>query len=79
MALDSSVKIKIGIIGPCESGKTTLANFLADATESIIEEYYPTHVVRILEFDTVKAYKKFNINTSFQFAPSSFENICFFE
>ncbi len=30
-----------------------LANFLADATENPIEEYQPTHVVRVLEFETV--------------------------
>lgn len=52
MAKDSGISIKIGIIGPCQSGKTTLANFLADATEATIEDYTPTHVVRILEFDT---------------------------
>ena len=65
MAIDSGIKIKIGIIGPCEAGKTTLANFLADATEAIIEDYNPTHVVRILEFDTVsnKLSKVFKYDT----------------
>ena len=53
MAKDSEIKVKVGIVGPCEAGKTTLANFLADATETVIEDYNPTHVVRILEFDSV--------------------------
>ena len=29
MAKDSGIKVKVGIVGPCEAGKTTLANFLA--------------------------------------------------
>ena len=33
MAIDSGVKIKVAFVGPCQSGKTTLSNFLADATE----------------------------------------------
>ena len=53
MAKDSGIKVKVGIVGPCEAGKTTLANFLADATEAVIEDYNPTHVVRVLEFDSV--------------------------
>ena len=53
MAKDSGIKVKVGIVGPCEAGKTTLANFLADATETVIEDYNPTHVVRVLEFDSV--------------------------
>ncbi len=36
-----------------QSGKTMLANFLSDATENPSEEYRPTHVVRILEFEAV--------------------------
>ncbi len=51
MAIDSGLKVKIGLIGPCQSGKTILANFLSDATESLLEDYNPTHVVRVLEFD----------------------------
>lgn len=33
-----------------QSGKTTIANFLADATE-IPYDYHPTQGVRILEFE----------------------------
>ncbi|XP_028513044.1 intraflagellar transport protein 22 homolog isoform X3 [Exaiptasia diaphana] len=44
-------KAKILIIGPCESGKTVLANFLSDATETSGGEYHPTQGVRILEFE----------------------------
>ena len=36
-----------------QSGKTTLSNYLSDATEASGEEYRPTHVVRILEFEQV--------------------------
>ncbi|XP_012224917.1 intraflagellar transport protein 22 homolog [Linepithema humile] len=43
--------LKLVIIGPTESGKTTIANFLADATE-IPYDYHPTQGVRILEFET---------------------------
>ena len=48
-----TIKVKVALIGPCESGKTLLANFLADATENTIEEYLPTKVARALEFETV--------------------------
>jgi len=45
-----------------QSGKTMLANFLSDATENPSEEYRPTHVVRILEFEAVSwnQFKSFN-------------------
>ncbi|XP_011176155.1 intraflagellar transport protein 22 homolog [Solenopsis invicta] len=42
--------LKLVMIGPTESGKTTIANFLADATE-ISYDYHPTQGVRILEFE----------------------------
>ncbi|XP_011645203.1 LOW QUALITY PROTEIN: intraflagellar transport protein 22 homolog [Pogonomyrmex barbatus] len=42
--------LKLVMIGPTESGKTTIANFLADATE-IPYDYRPTQGVRILEFE----------------------------
>ncbi|TGZ53858.1 intraflagellar transport protein 22 homolog [Temnothorax americanus] len=42
--------LKLVMIGPTESGKTTIANFLADATE-IPYDYHPTQGVRILEFE----------------------------
>ncbi|KAH0948899.1 hypothetical protein HN011_006344 [Eciton burchellii] len=42
--------LKLIMIGPVESGKTTIANFLADATE-IPYDYRPTQGVRILEFE----------------------------
>ncbi|XP_031559971.1 intraflagellar transport protein 22 homolog isoform X2 [Actinia tenebrosa] len=44
-------KAKILVLGPCESGKTVLANFLSDATETSGGEYHPTQGVRILEFE----------------------------
>ncbi|CAG07111.1 unnamed protein product [Tetraodon nigroviridis] len=45
-------KAKILFIGPSESGKTVLANFLSDTTENVGGEYRPTKGVRILEFET---------------------------
>ncbi|CAG5120585.1 unnamed protein product [Candidula unifasciata] len=48
-------KVKIIVVGPPESGKTTLCNFLADATESSGGEYHPTQGVRIVEFEASAA------------------------
>ncbi|XP_029931263.1 intraflagellar transport protein 22 homolog isoform X2 [Myripristis murdjan] len=45
-------KAKILFIGPTESGKTVLANFLSDTTETVGGEYSPTQGVRILEFES---------------------------
>ena len=43
------LKAKILLGGPCESGKTILANFLTEASD--ITKYNPTQGVRILEFE----------------------------
>ncbi|XP_001366207.2 intraflagellar transport protein 22 homolog isoform X1 [Monodelphis domestica] len=43
------LKAKILFVGPCESGKTALANFLTESSD--ITEYNPTQGVRILEFE----------------------------
>ncbi|KAM8850366.1 intraflagellar transport protein 22 homolog [Spinachia spinachia] len=45
-------KAKILFIGPNESGKTVLANFLSDTVENVEGEYRPTRAVRILEFES---------------------------
>ncbi|XP_029468531.1 intraflagellar transport protein 22 homolog isoform X1 [Rhinatrema bivittatum] len=45
-------KAKVLLVGPSESGKTVLANFLSDATETVGGEYNPTQGVRILEFES---------------------------
>ncbi|KOC60161.1 Rab-like protein 5 [Habropoda laboriosa] len=42
--------LKIIVVGPIKSGKTTISNFLADATE-IPYDYHLTQGVRILEFE----------------------------
>ena len=49
-------KVKVLLAGPSKTGKTAIANFLADATEvsGMDTDYWPTHVVRILEFEQVK-------------------------
>jgi adenylate kinase family enzyme len=36
-------KTKILILGPVKSGKTTIANYLADAVENFVGDYRPTH------------------------------------
>lgn len=46
------MQVKILLIGPTESGKTVLANFLSDITENVGGEYKPTAGVRILEFES---------------------------
>ena len=43
--------VKILIIGPVQSGKTTIANFLADRGDQLNTGYRPTAGVRILEFE----------------------------
>ena len=44
-------KVKILIVGPSNSGKTVVSNFLADATDSTSGVYRPTQGVRILEYE----------------------------
>ena len=44
-------KVKILMVGPCQSGKTMISNFVSDATESVGGEYRPTAGARILEFE----------------------------
>eukprot|EP00744_Colponema_vietnamica_P010565 GILI01014920.1.p2 GENE.GILI01014920.1~~GILI01014920.1.p2 ORF type:complete len:203 (-),score=50.03 GILI01014920.1:1161-1727(-) len=44
-------KLKLLVIGPCRSGKTTLSNLLAEFSETPSAEYQPTAGCRILEFD----------------------------
>ncbi|KAJ4439453.1 hypothetical protein ANN_07577, partial [Periplaneta americana] len=44
-----------------QSGKTTIANFLSDATENSSGEYRPTQGVRILEFET----QNLNVNNRY--------------
>ena len=39
------------MVGPCQSGKTMIANFVSDATESVGGTYRPTAGARILEFE----------------------------
>ncbi|XP_039273407.1 intraflagellar transport protein 22 homolog [Styela clava] len=44
-------KAKIIVVGPCESGKTAVSNFLGDQTDHSESNYHPTAGVRILEFE----------------------------
>ncbi|XP_046617326.1 intraflagellar transport protein 22 homolog [Neodiprion virginianus] len=48
--MSNDEQLKIIVVGPIGSGKTTISNFLADATE-IPSEHRPTKGVRILEFE----------------------------
>ena len=51
------------MIGPLHSGKSTIANYLADATDSSSGEYHATKGVRILEFNSNvgKSYKTVDV------------------
>ncbi len=61
-------KVKIVMVGPCQAGKTVLANFISDSTETPISETYrPTHVVRILEFESQ------NLNVNNRYAKADVE------
>ncbi|KAJ3092091.1 Elongation factor 1-gamma [Quaeritorhiza haematococci] len=45
-------KLTVFVVGPEKSGKTSIANFLADISESLNgTDYHPTQGVRILEFE----------------------------
>jgi intraflagellar transport protein 22 len=43
--------VKIIIIGPVQSGKSTLTNFIADREDIPSSSYRPTAGVRVLEFE----------------------------
>ena len=60
--MSSGYKLKIVLAGPCRTGKTTVVNFLSDAKEVSIgdSDYWPTHVVRIVEFE-----QKINVANTF--------------
>ncbi|KAI9138188.1 P-loop containing nucleoside triphosphate hydrolase protein [Paraphysoderma sedebokerense] len=50
--MTSSRRVKIALIGPPQSGKTCIANYLASIDSSLRKnKYRPTVGVRILEFD----------------------------
>eukprot|EP00730_Choanoeca_flexa_P019643 TRINITY_DN9603_c0_g1_i6.p1 TRINITY_DN9603_c0_g1~~TRINITY_DN9603_c0_g1_i6.p1 ORF type:complete len:188 (+),score=28.51 TRINITY_DN9603_c0_g1_i6:711-1274(+) len=47
-----TLKAKVAIVGPCETGKSVLSNFLADAiADGRTAAYRPTKGCRILEFE----------------------------
>ena len=54
--------IKFLIIGPAKSGKTTIANILADLNEGPTSTYRPTVACRIVEFEKEppSGYKKYS-------------------
>jgi Rab-like protein 5 len=51
-ASEASNRHKVVIVGPCESGKSIIANVIAEAADSASEAYRPTSAVRILECET---------------------------
>jgi len=46
-----SNSIKILVIGPSQSGKTSIANYLSERSNDLSKNYRPTSGVRILEFE----------------------------
>ncbi|KAK6623341.1 hypothetical protein RUM43_009193 [Polyplax serrata] len=48
--MNNEKKLKILLIGPVSTGKTTIANFLSDSNENSTGDNRPTKGVRILEF-----------------------------
>lgn len=43
--------VKIIVIGPSQSGKTAIANYLANRLDGIQKDYRPTAALRIVEFN----------------------------
>lgn len=60
-------KAKVLVLGPCQSGKTIISNFLSDATETSGGEYHPTQGCRILEFEAT------NVNVSGRYVNAEIE------
>mmetsp|Transcript_70456 Transcript_70456/g.210071 ORF Transcript_70456/g.210071 Transcript_70456/m.210071 type:complete len:193 (+) Transcript_70456:80-658(+) len=48
---DASSRQKVIVVGPCEAGKSTISNVLAETAEAASEVYRPTAGVRILEVE----------------------------
>ncbi|XP_018333021.1 intraflagellar transport protein 22 homolog [Agrilus planipennis] len=44
-------KVRITLVGPSKSGKSKLANYIADINCKLPEELHPTKGLRILEYD----------------------------
>jgi len=51
MSQASSSRQKVLLVGPCEGGKSTLANVLAESSDVASDSYRPTVGCRILEFE----------------------------
>merc|ERR1712146_104423 len=51
MAQATSSRQKVLLVGPCEAGKSTLANVLAESSDVASDTYRPTVGCRILEFE----------------------------
>ncbi|XP_047112935.1 intraflagellar transport protein 22 homolog isoform X2 [Schistocerca piceifrons] len=60
-------KVKILLIGPVKSGKSTIANFLSEAADTMSNDYRATRGVRILEFESP------NVNVNGKFVTSDVE------
>uniref|UniRef100_A0A915PDX9 Uncharacterized protein n=1 Tax=Setaria digitata TaxID=48799 RepID=A0A915PDX9_9BILA len=52
MEVADPLKIKILVLGPIKSGKTTISNYLADSGDISSGRYRPTRGVRIVEFES---------------------------
>ncbi|KAK6112840.1 ADP-ribosylation factor family protein [Brugia pahangi] len=52
MTTTAPLKIKILVLGPLKSGKTTISNYLADSNDISFNIHRPTRGVRIVEFES---------------------------
>ena len=59
-----------------QSGKTVIANFLSDATETSSDDYHPTQGCRILEFEinNIPVPKGTNVNAEVELWDCSGDN-----
>uniref|UniRef100_A0A915M070 Rab-like protein 5 n=1 Tax=Meloidogyne javanica TaxID=6303 RepID=A0A915M070_MELJA len=49
---EQQISVKILVLGPTKSGKTSISNYLADSQDAVSKDYRPTQGVRIVEFES---------------------------
>lgn len=62
---EQQTRQKVLFVGPCEGGKSTIANLLAENTDAPSDSYRPTVGVRILELESEVA-RRFNRNLTIE-------------
>ncbi|KAF7638210.1 hypothetical protein Mgra_00002439 [Meloidogyne graminicola] len=50
--IEQQISVKILVLGPTKSGKTSISNYLADSQDAVSKDYRPTQGVRIVEFES---------------------------